>query len=34
MIPEKLIWKKEYTLVLVLNTIYIIIFYFVMTTYS
>lgn len=34
MIPEKLNWKKEYTLVLVLNTIYIIIFYFVMTTYS
>jgi len=31
---EKFIWKKEYTLVLVLNVIYIIIFYFIMTANS
>jgi len=34
MMLEKLTWKKEYTLVLVLNTIYILIFYFIMTSYS
>lgn len=31
---DKLVWKKEYTLVLVLNTLYILIFYFVMIAYS
>lgn len=31
---DKLVWKKEYTLVLVLNTLYILIFYFVMTAYT
>ena len=29
---EKIIWKKEYTLVLILNTIYILAFYFLMTS--
>ena len=29
MMLEKFNWKKEYTLVLVLNTIYILIFYFI-----
>ena len=29
---DKFIWKKEYTLVIVLNTIYIIIFYLIMTS--
>lgn len=29
---DKFIWKKEYTLVLVLNAIYIIIFYLIMTS--
>lgn len=28
---EKFVWKKSYTLVLVANIIYIIIFYFLMT---
>ena len=28
---DKLIWKKEYTLVLILNAIYILIFYYIMT---
>jgi hypothetical protein len=28
------IWKKEYTLVLILNALYILIFYFVMTSFS
>lgn len=27
---DKFVWKKEYTLVLILNTIYIVIFYFIM----
>jgi hypothetical protein len=31
---DKLVWKREYTLVLILNTLYILIFYFVMTSYS
>jgi len=31
---DKLVWKREYTLVLILNTLYILIFYFVMTAYS
>jgi len=34
MMLEKLTWKKEYTLVLVLNAIYILIFYYIMTIYS
>lgn len=29
---DKFIWKKEYTLVIVLNAIYIIIFYLIMTS--
>ena len=28
---HKLVWKKEYTLVLILNFIYILIFYYIMT---
>ncbi len=32
--PEKYIWKKSYTLVLIVNAIYIILFYFVMKTFS
>lgn len=32
--PEKHIWKKSYTLVLIANAIYIILFYFVMKTFS
>lgn len=28
---EKMVWKREYTLVLVLNALYILIFYFIMT---
>lgn len=28
---EKFIWKKEYSIVLILNVIYVIIFYFIMT---
>ena len=28
---QKFIWKKEYTLVLIVNAIYIVIFYFIMT---
>ena len=28
---EKFIWKKEYSLVLILNIIYVIVFYFIMT---
>lgn len=29
---DKFIWKKEYTLVIFLNAIYIIIFYLIMTS--
>ena len=29
---DKLIWKKEYSLVLILNIIYILIFYYIMTS--
>lgn len=32
--PEKYIWKKSYTLVLIANAIYIILFYFIMKTFS
>ncbi len=28
---DKYIWKKEYTLVLILNTVYILVFYYIMT---
>ena len=28
---DKLIWKKEYSIVLILNLIYILIFYYIMT---
>jgi hypothetical protein len=31
---DKRVWKKEYTVVLVLNTLYVIIFYLVMTAYT
>ena len=31
---EKIDWKQEYSLVLILNAIYILIFYFVMTAFS
>ncbi len=31
---EKLIWKKEYTLVIISNILYILIFYYLMTAYS
>jgi len=30
---DKLIWKKEYTLVLVLNIVYVLIFYYIMSAY-
>ena len=29
--PDKMVWKKEYTLVLILNAIYIFFFYYLMT---
>ncbi len=31
---EKFYWKKEYTLVLVLNIIYLLIFGYIMTSYT
>jgi hypothetical protein len=31
---ESIIWKKEYTIVLVLNFIYVIIFYYIMTSFN
>jgi hypothetical protein len=31
---DKWVWKKEYTIVLVLNTLYVIIYYLVMTAYT
>lgn len=31
---QKYLWKKEYTVVLLLNALYIIIFYLVMIAYS
>jgi hypothetical protein len=31
---DKLTWKKEYTMVLILNAVYILIFYFIMTSYN
>tara|TARA_R110000850_G_scaffold80862_1_gene173598 strand:+ start:150990 stop:151097 length:108 start_codon:yes stop_codon:yes gene_type:complete len=32
--PEKYIWKKEYTWVLLANAIYIVLFYFLMTSFT
>lgn len=29
---EKMVWKREYTWVLVLNAIYILLFYYIMTS--
>lgn len=29
---DKFIWKKEYSLVLILNVLYILLFYFIMTS--
>lgn len=29
---EKMVWKRAYTLVLILNIIYILLFYFIMTS--
>lgn len=31
---EKFDWKKEYTLVLVLNILYILVFYYLMTAFT
>jgi hypothetical protein len=31
---EKTTWKKEYTIVLVLNLFYVLIFYYVMTSFN
>ncbi len=31
---DRLIWKKEYTLVLILNIIYILIFNYIMTAFT
>lgn len=33
MMLEKLVWKKEYSLVLILNFIYVLFFYYIMTAY-
>ena len=33
-IPEKYIWKRSYTLVLVANALYIILFYFLMIIFQ
>lgn len=30
---EKLVWKKEYSLVLILNLIYVLFFYYIMTAF-
>ncbi len=30
----KMVWKKEYSTVLILNIIYILIFYYLMTAYT
>lgn len=32
--PEKYIWKRSYTVVLVANALYVIFFYFIMKTFS
>ena len=31
---DKIIWKKEYTLVIIANAVYIILFYFIMVAYK
>ena len=31
---EKMVWKREYTLVLILNALYILLFYFIMVSNS
>ncbi|KSA13507.1 hypothetical protein SAMN05192545_1615 [Maribacter dokdonensis] len=31
---ENTTWKKEYTIVLVLNLIYVLVFYYVMTSFN
>ncbi|SDL33306.1 hypothetical protein SAMN04488514_101434 [Kriegella aquimaris] len=31
---DKIEWKKEYTLVLILNIFYILVFYYLMTAYT
>jgi len=31
---ENTTWKKEYTIVLVLNLIYVLIFYYIMTSFN
>lgn len=31
---DKFIWKKEYTIVLIFNTIYVLVFYLIMTYFS
>ncbi|TDQ31236.1 hypothetical protein CLV82_1942 [Zeaxanthinibacter enoshimensis] len=31
---EKFVWKKAYSWVLILNAVYILIFYYLMTTFS
>lgn len=33
-IKQLLSWKKEYTVVLILNVLYVMLFYFIMTIYS
>ncbi len=30
---EKLVWKKEYSLVLILNLVYVLFFYYIMTAF-
>ena len=31
---EMIVWKKEYSIVLILNILYIVFFYYIMTNYS
>ncbi len=31
---DKIVWKKEYSTVLILNIIYVLIFYYLMTAYT
>lgn len=33
-VRDKFVWKGKYTLVLVVNAIYIVLFYFLMQTYA
>jgi len=32
--PEKYIWKKSYTIVLLANLLYILLFYFIMNSFT